>query len=475
MVGVSDMQTVIDFDSMKQTASISTERVNRMVRYRLYPGTRRQGCLLSGTAGAARFLWNCLVEWSRGALKEHVKRLANGEDSKCPSFSRISFCNRYLEVKAEHEWLAGYSSEIRNSVALALATAWSNYFDESLPDAGKPKFKGKWGDDSYVFDFPNNRKNREQLERNVLSVPRIGLMRLRRKGEDRYKGYGVPKTVRIKQEGRKWYAYVCYEITVPRVRMCDLKTAVGIDMNVGQVALSNGELIHQPDVSKYEARKKRYQRKMSRQKRGSNRRLRTKGKLGKASRKIKNIRDHHHHVSSRRIADNADVVVVEDLNVKGMTRKAKGKGKRQKAGLNRGILNTGWSVLRSKLEYKAKHVEVVNPAYTSQICHACGNVESENRKTQAVFRCVVCGCEDNADVNAAKNILFLASVSGASGLPVRKSPRRARRTRKERGQSNKTPVSFCPRGSGVLEVRDHRDPSIAYSEPYLEAVTSHFF
>ena len=88
------MQTVIDFDSMKQTASIPTERVNRVVRYRLYPGTRSQGCLLSGTAGAARFLWNQLVEWSRDELKEHAKKKANGEESKCPSFSHFTFCKQ---------------------------------------------------------------------------------------------------------------------------------------------------------------------------------------------------------------------------------------------------------------------------------------------------------------------------------------------------------------------------------------------
>jgi len=94
-----------------------------------------------------------------------------------------------------------------------------------------------------------------------------------------------------------------------------------------------------------------------------------------------------------------------------MTRSARGtidrpgRGVRQKAGLNRGILASGWGLLAHRLEDKASgRVQKVSPAYTSQRCSACGIVDGKSRESQANFACRSCGYACNADVNAAKNI-----------------------------------------------------------------------
>jgi putative transposase len=106
----------------------------------------------------------------------------------------------------------------------------------------------------------------------------------------------------------------------------------------------------------------------------------------------------------------------------GMTRSARGtaaqpgRNVRAKAGLNRGILASGWGALVARLEQKAPgRVEKVNPAYTSQTCNACQHIARESRKNQGDFACVACGHRDNADVNAARNI---ADRSTAAGLAV---------------------------------------------------------
>jgi putative transposase len=115
--------------------------------------------------------------------------------------------------------------------------------------------------------------------------------------------------------------------------------------------------------------------------------------------------------TSTDLARRFDVIRVEDLNVTAMTRSAKGttdtpgRHVRAKAGLNRGILAAGWSLLVTRLEQKAPgRVEKINPAYTSQTCNACQHVAAASRQSQAVFRCVACGHQANADVNAARNI-----------------------------------------------------------------------
>jgi putative transposase len=100
---------------------------------------------------------------------------------------------------------------------------------------------------------------------------------------------------------------------------------------------------------------------------------------------------------------------------------------RQKAGLNRGILRSGWGLLVRRLEDKASgRVEKIRPALTSQRCSACGQVDRDSRESQAVFRCTACGFADHADVNAARNIAAGHAViaRGGDGVtrPVNREP-----------------------------------------------------
>ena len=143
------------------------------------------------------------------------------------------------------------------------------------------------------------------------------------------------------------------------------------------------------------------------------------GQLNKLQRKGARKRDDATHQASRKLADTAHTVVVEDLNTKGMTQSAKGtvakpgRQVKQKSGLNRSILASGWGSWERKLAYKAGELLKVDPAYTSQTCSRCGHVDKSNRPSQAVFACGACGFRANADHNAAINILARA------GLPSR--------------------------------------------------------
>ena len=164
---------------------------------------------------------------------------------------------------------------------------------------------------------------------------------------------------------------------------------VGIDRGVTvSAALSTGELLHVPGLTwREQTRLRRLERKLARAKRGSARRgqvqagaspgcgpgRRTGARTGPRRRRTD-------------IARRFDVIKVEDLRIKNMTRSAKGtrenpgRNVRQKAGLNRGILRSGWGLLVRRLEEKAPgRVEKVNAAFTSQRCSACGHVDSESR------------------------------------------------------------------------------------------------
>ena len=223
----------------------------------------------------------------------------------------------------------------------------------------------------------------------------------------------------------KWYAIVCYE--VPYVEREDSGLVVGLDRNVGQIATSDGFIHYGPDLKRLERRKRRYQRKMARQREAAKKRrklgtqqpgvhpkhiskryLGTKLKVAKVSRKIANMRKNWQHQTSNTLRQHT--IVIEKLNVQGMTGSAKGtvekpgKNVRQKAGLNRGILNTGWTDLKMMLDYKCPQLIEVNPAYTSQTCYECGTINKRSRLTQSEFKCVACGYQANADINASLNI-----------------------------------------------------------------------
>ncbi|MCY4519206.1 MAG: transposase, partial [Caldilineaceae bacterium] len=128
------------------------------------------------------------------------------------------------------------------------------------------------------------------------------------------------------------------------------------DRNVGQATDSTGAVHEIPDSSVEDAKIRRYQRRMARQQKGSNRRRGTGGKLRKLHRKRARRRDTATHQISRKVADTAHTVVMEDLNTKGMTKSAKGtvedpgRNVKQKSGLNRAILASGWGQLERKLD-----------------------------------------------------------------------------------------------------------------------------
>jgi len=141
--------------------------------------------------------------------------------------------------------------------------------------------------------------------------------------------------------------------------------------------------------------------------------------------------------TSTSITRRFDLIRIEDLRIGQLTRRPKPKpdpmrpGKylpnqrRAKARLNRAILSNGWGALARRLEHKAPgQVERGKPAYTSQICSVCGHCATGNRKSQAVFCCVVCGHQANADVNAAINIAAGRAVSARRETPRPVSPKR---------------------------------------------------
>ena len=372
----------------------------RSLVFRLHPGSQAKHDLLTQTAGACRWVWNALLEETRRAYEEHVVTGCPG-----PSVSFQSLGVEFTKLHRETPWLQALPYVPVRYALKYQADAWARAFK----GGGFPKFHARRGDDS--FTLPQE----VRITGDYLSVPRIGRCRLSRRGGNPYADC-PPVKATVKRSLGRWHCIVVYPVAIERA---DNGLAVGVDMNCGQVAVSTGDILTLPGVALLEARKKRYQRQMSRRKKGSKRRALARHRMARTQHKIENLRHDWHHQASRTLADTAGHIVLEDLKVEAMTRSAKGTVEnpgtnvRQRAGLNREIRNTGWGALRRMIEYKAAAVEAVPPMYTSQTCRRCGSVDAANRRSQSEFQCTACGHTGNADVNAALNIL--ASGTGASG------------------------------------------------------------
>jgi putative transposase len=225
------------------------------------------------------------------------------------------------------------------------------------------------------------------------------------------------------------FAHIPDPITGPGDR-----SVVGIDRGVVvSAALSTGELLHAPGLTAGELKRlKVLQQRLARCKRGSNRRHETKRAIAKLKARQRDRRKDWVEKTTTDLARRFDVLRVEALDVRAMTRSARGTvaqpgvGVAQKRGLNHAISQSGWGQLVARLRHKAfGRVEQIPAAYTSQRCSACGHVAPGNRKSQAVFECQACTAgRCNADVNAARNIAAGRAVTARGDLADGRSANR---------------------------------------------------
>lgn len=221
---------------------------------------------------------------------------------------------------------------------------------------------------------------------------------------------GRIKTVTVSLEAYRYHAALLIEVEAEPVRY--KRKPVGIDMGVSLVvADSDGNMVKAIDFEHELVKLRRYYQALSRKQKGSNNRRKAKQKLARQNLRIADMRKDFLHKLSSGYSENQ--VIVEELKIRNMTRSAKGtpekpgRNVKAKSGLNRSILKNGWAMFFQMLDYKTGGNLLVRvpPEYTSQTCNVCGHASKANRKSQSRFRCIACGHEENADVNAAKNIL----------------------------------------------------------------------
>lgn len=383
-------------------------KIKKAYRFRLKIN-EQQTRRLREYAGQCRFLWNKF-------LKINLNRLENKQPIMC--YHEMDFWSKLYKKSDEYGFLSESPAHILQQKLKDLDRAFMDGFDKTQPNKRLPRFRKKGLHDSFRFPEPSH----FLIRGNRVKLPKLGWVKFFKSREIE----GEVKNATISCHANKWYISFQVEQECPSENASS-STMVGLDMGIAFFAMpSTGKGIRSKrSYRHYEKRLGIAQRRLSHKKKFSNNWHKEKNKITKIHSKIANIRRDFLHWHSTRLSKNHAIICVEDLKVVNMSKSAKGTvenpGKKVKAksGLNKSILDQGWStfcnLLEYKLEWKGSRLIRVPAQYTSQRCVVCGHTNKENRLEQKKFCCVSCGHNENADRHAARNILAAGHAVLACG------------------------------------------------------------
>jgi putative transposase len=381
--------------------------MRRAYVFRLRPNAR-QHIALAACVEAHRELYNA-------ALRER-------RDAWAHSKTRIYYTDQSADIRALRPDVAVWSFSSQQSTLRRLNQAFAGFFRRvktASPGVrpGYPRFKGTARFDS--VQWPKDGDGARWLpEQRRVYLQGIGQVKVDLHRQLR----GRVKTIQIKRQGRRWLLVLSCD-DVPANPLPAAGRQAGIDVGIVSFATtSDGEHLDNPRWGRAAAdRLATAQQRLARAQRGSNNRDRRRQTVAARHRKIANRRKDFHPKQARALVRRYDLVVVEDLRIANMMRRAKPiadvqnpgrflpNGARGKSGLNRSIGDAGWggfvSILRAKAEDAGRILIEVDPRHTSDGCEKCGYAAAENRVTQAEFACQRCGHCAPAEEHAARNIL----------------------------------------------------------------------
>ena len=349
----------------------------KVVKARIYP-TQQQKVSLAQAFGTTRWIWNHFLALTNQTYKDTGKGIAKYDMVKqLPK----------LKKQEETEWLKQTYSQSLQSVCLNLSRAFVNFFEKR---ARYPRFKSRHGKQSLIY--PQNVK----LAENKIYFPKLDWIDAVIHRPIR----GSIRTVTItKNCAEQYYASVMFEdgkeIPKPNAK----GKAIGLDLGLTHFCItSDGKKFDNPRwFKKYERNLKTKQQQLSRKQLGSNNRNKSRLKVAKVHNKITRCRSDFHHQLSRRIVNENQVLILENLAVKNMVKNHT---------LAKAISQVGWGQFCTMLKYKAEqqgkiYLEVDRFFPSSKTCHVCLNQIGSLPLDVRTWTCNSCNTTHDRDINAA--------------------------------------------------------------------------
>ena len=368
-------------------------------RFRLMPNNQ-QIELLNKWEGHSRWLWNHFLDLEQKEYSANKKFIW-----------RYDLINLIPGLKKQNEWLKEAPSQSLQQIGTSLDTALKGL----KSGKGFPKFKKKNARNGQIL-IPN--QNQVKTSPTHITMPKIGAVKWK---QHRDLPTGKIKQAQITRDVNKWFVSVLVEIEDVVKLPVDPSTCVSIGIDLGIkhfIVDSNGKKIDSPKFLQQRAhRLKRYQRQVSRKKKGSNNRNKARIKLAIWHLDIANTRKDWLHKLSNEIVNTNDIVCVEDLKTKDLLMR------KQQKSLNRQISDQGWGMFLNMLRYKCEHrgktfTQIGQYEPSSKTCSACGHKVLKMELSIRDWKCPECGAEHDRDVNAALNILWwgLTATPNTAGM-----------------------------------------------------------
>ena len=351
-------------------------------KFRMYPN-KQQEVSLNLTLETCRHLYNLALADRKNAYEtEGISRTYEDQAAM-------------LVAEKKEGNFKGVFSQVLQDVLRRLDKSFKAFFRrfKAGEKTGYPRFKGEGWYKSFTYPQAGFK-----LDGSKLTLSKISSIRIFKHRDV----VGKIKTCTIKKDNiGHWYAILVSE--VEDVSPIDPKTAIGVDVGLKSlVALSTGATVEYPQYYvQAEEKLAVAQKNLSRKKKGSANRVKAKAKAAKLHQKIQHHRDEFLHQVSRKLADSADIIVFENLNISGMLKNRH---------LAKHIQDHAWGKLiqftQSKAAKAGKVVELVDARYTSQKCSQCG-IMVPKTLADRTHLCPNCGLEMDRDINASLNIRTL--------------------------------------------------------------------
>lgn len=366
-------------------------KVVRGYKVRIYP-TIEQMILIEKTIGCVRLVWNySLIE------RKTIYDLFH----EYPELFKSHKYNRQKDWKIHFPFLREVDSQALDTTYQELVQAYRNYYNGTH---NKPIFKSKKNlRRSYTTHTTNNNI---RIEDNYIRLPKVGWVKLKKKRKDVPEGAIIKAATVSKKPSGNYYVSLRLEYEQQEVqRNNDFNIAIGLDFSTTHFYIdNNGKKANFPTfIEKTNNKIKKYQRKMSKQVKGSNSRERTRLIVAKLYEKKNNQLKDFHHKTANKLIKNNDIIGVESLALKDMDEHRYYRQQIQQMGYRRFI-----DILTYKCEDNGVLLHKAHQFYpSSKTCSNCGAIKKTFSLSQKVYSCD-CGNVMNRDMNAAIN---LATVS----------------------------------------------------------------
>ncbi len=357
---------------------------HQAIKVRLYP-TTEQKQILAQHFGCSRFWWNYALNLCIETYKATGKSLNQ---------SALNSLLPELKKKDETAWLSECYSQVLQATTLNLTTAYKNFFEGR---ARYPRFKAKKNRQS--IQYPQSVK----IVEGCLKFPgRVGIVKakLHRPIEGKIKTVTVSMT-----PSEKYYASVVVELEGDSPAPNSDGKVAGIDLGIKDFAIvhdgvKTSKFANPRHLAKHERNLKRKQQKLARKQKGSKSREKARKLVARVHERIGNVRQDYLHKLSRKLVDDNQVIVVENLNTKGMVRNHK---------LAKAISDVSWGIFVNFLQYKLEKegkvfVEIDRWFPSSKLCSNCHFQIGEMPLEIRSWDCPKCGTHHDRDENASKNI-----------------------------------------------------------------------